>query len=306
MTARFIISFDCEGKWGIADEGSLYHQPYFTNKNLLAVYEKLIALLDQYAMKATFAFVTAFTFSKEQYHECRHEFKEVLIDGKPWLAEFNKEINAGNYEGWLVPECFNLVKATKVHELASHGFTHLPLDEHSISLEDFQHEMNMIKKYAPCQGRTDLTLVYPRNRIGYTAHLPGYGFIGYRALLKTPQPTRVFSLVRELNIFAHADRWGVNSMPIPIPPGRFLNWRNGVRKKIPIKLTLQRWQHMLNDAIKNKGILHLWSHPHNFINGDNMFILFEEILKIVSAAQKRGEINNITQQEYCYDVISVV
>ncbi len=303
MTARFIISFDCEGKWGMADKISAYHQPYFTTSNLVDVYKKLLSLLDQYEMKATFAFVGAFTLSFEEYQSCCHELGDVLIDGKPWLDIFNREIKQ-SHEGWFAPHCYEMVKQAGRHEIGSHGFTHLPLDENSISLAAFQHEMNLLKQYARYKNEANLTFIYPRNQIGYTEHLAASGFIGYRNVLKTTRkgPTgKIFSLLDEMNIFARADQPSPGKTPIVIPPGRFLNWRSGLRKKIPPGITIKRWEHILRDAIKNDGILHLWSHPHNFITGDNMFVLFEEILKKLADAQKKEEIHNRTQREYCLE-----
>lgn len=305
MTARFIISFDCEGKWGMADKISQYHQPFFTTKNLVAVYQKLLLLLEQYNIKATFAYVGAFSLSFNEYQTYRHELKEVLINGTPWLDIFNKEIAAGNTEGWFAPECYNMVRDTNFHEIGSHGFTHLPLDEASISLDDFKHEMYLLNKYAAYRNDPNLTFIYPRNRIGYPQHLASSGFIGYRDVLPTRWCGRlrpIFSLINELNLFTKADRVIPSTTPVIIPPGRFLNWRSGTRKKIPIGITVKRWENMLEDAIKNDGILHLWSHPHNFITGDNMFTLLEEILKMVAQAQKRGEIRSTTQRDYCLEI----
>jgi hypothetical protein len=77
-----------------------------------------------------------------------------------------------------------------------------------------------------------------------------------------------------------------------------LNWRAGVRRNIPIPVTLQRWKHLLHDAIARKKVLHLWTHPHNFVSGDRMFEVFEDILRQLAAARDAGNIVNLTQREY--------
>ena len=45
MPGIFIISFDCEGKWGI-DELNSHHEYYFTNDRLNKAYEKITNILD--------------------------------------------------------------------------------------------------------------------------------------------------------------------------------------------------------------------------------------------------------------------
>jgi len=66
--STFIISLDCEGKWGMADHISEYHRRTLTNENLLTTYRQLINLLDKWNIEATFAFVGAFSMDVE---ECR-------------------------------------------------------------------------------------------------------------------------------------------------------------------------------------------------------------------------------------------
>ena len=302
MTAQFIISFDCEGKWGMADQISSYHQPFFTTTNFKRTYRKLLSVLGKYNIKATFAFVGAFSLSMDVYQMYRPELKEVFINGRPWLDIFKREMHTGQKEGWFAPECYEMVKEAHEHEIASHGFTHLPLDEKSISLENFQHEMYLLKKYAPYKDHDQLSFIYPRNKIGYTQELTKYGFIGYRDVLQTSWQgfaRPIASIAREFNIFERSDAIGPMACPVIIPPGRFLNWRHGFRKRIPFTVTLKRWEYMLQDAIKNDGVVHLWTHPHNFIDGDRMFALLEKILEHVANAQESGKIKSLTQRDFC-------
>src|SRR3989338_4097292 len=288
MSANFIISFDCEGKWGAVDLDIDCYRHCYTNTNLINAYRKLTTLLDKYQIKATFAFVTAFTFSVDQYHDVRRDFREVFIHGKAWLHNFYKEILAENYEGWFTPQCYQIIKQAAVHEIASHGFTHLPLDENIISLDDCSYELAMTKKHASHGNDPNQTFVYPRNQIGFVSELDSAGFIGYREALK--KTGRLSSFLSELNIFSTAIDLSApnNALPISIPAGRILNWRCGFRRKIPISLTIKRWEYILDDAIKNQKTAHLWTHPHNFITGDNMYILLESIIKRVAQAQKKG------------------
>ena len=103
----------------------------------------------------------------------------------------------------------------------------------------------------------------------------------------------------ELNILQRAQNHSTNEQLIKIPSGYFLNWRSHLRKKVPISVTIKRWEHAINNAIKNNSVIHLWTHPHNFINGNNQYKLFEKILSFVARARDEKKISILTQKDYC-------
>jgi len=102
-----------------------------------------------------------------------------------------------------------------------------------------------------------------------------------------------------------AQNHATSDMLITIPGGAPLNWRHGLRQKIPIGFTVARWQNIINDAILHDKVVHLYTHPHNFITGDRMYFLLDEILRIASAALKRKELVNQTQKEYADSFITL-
>ena len=67
MSGQFIISFDCESKWGMADSLSSIHQEMFNASELERVYFELITLLEKYNMPATFGFVGALTMTSDVF-----------------------------------------------------------------------------------------------------------------------------------------------------------------------------------------------------------------------------------------------
>lgn len=46
----FILSFDCEGKWGMADQLEPYLQTSLTDRALASAYDTLVALLARFGM----------------------------------------------------------------------------------------------------------------------------------------------------------------------------------------------------------------------------------------------------------------
>jgi hypothetical protein len=45
-------------------------------------------------------------------------------------------------------------------------------------------------------------------------------------------------------------------------------------------VTVLRWTSLLRDAAKHDRVVHLWSHPHNFLTGDGMLPMFREIVRV--------------------------
>ncbi|MFC1485110.1 polysaccharide deacetylase family protein [bacterium] len=296
LSAIFIISFDCEGKWGMCDlDQSAYN--FITNDRLNDVYKSLVELLRFYQIKGTFAFVGAFTMTVSEFLSKRDWFSDVIINENSWLKSFKEKIDLGDFEGWLNPKALEIILAEGAHEIAGHSFTHLPVQNKN----NFLSEMHNMQKSLKLKGIIPKTFVYPRNQVVYAKLLKEFGILGYRDdLFKdySKYIKKVKSLLNEFNIFEKAQKHSYRKDVVNIPSGYFLNWRAHIRKKIPVEISIKRWKHLIKDAINNKKVLHLWTHPHNFINGDNQILLLKNILKMVKEASDVNKLKIMTQQEY--------
>src|SRR5437868_5867516 len=117
--ATFILSLDCEGKWGVADQLSERHEAYLTTKQLTHAYHTLLRVLARRKIKATFAFVGAFTMSADEYHSHPELFGSSPL-AKAWLRHFKTDMRSGNSQGWFAPAIFDAVRVDGRHEIASH------------------------------------------------------------------------------------------------------------------------------------------------------------------------------------------
>lgn len=300
MTAKFIISFDCEGKWGLADQLSDYYRSALTNDNLNKTYQRLKDILNKWCIKGTFAFVGAFTMSRDEYEANKAMFSSSSDRVQLWLQNMNKDISRNIFDGWFNLKAFEIISAEPHHEIAGHGFTHILLNENYISKDDFLREIDNLKAIKAFRGRDRMTFVYPRNQIGYVQELKKAGFIGYRdgKIFHTGIFSKIKRGIAEFNIWQASQREAKFDEIISIPSGFFLILRQGIRKKIPIFITIKRWKNLIYDAIKYERIVHLYTHPYNFITGDRMFDVLDMILAIVQSAQKQNDIINVTQKEY--------
>ena len=77
MTATFILSLDCEGKWGVADLLGSDHARQLTDDRLRKAYAEIVALLDEHQVPATFAFVGAFAQKPEAFARIAPEIEEM-------------------------------------------------------------------------------------------------------------------------------------------------------------------------------------------------------------------------------------
>jgi hypothetical protein len=303
--ATFIISLDCEGKWGMADNITPEHTLHLTNNNLNKAYRKLTQLFDHYQMKATFAFVGAILLSKEEYMNRIDWFQNVKINHTNWLDNFLKDAEKDNFDGWLNPRLLDIVQSYNNHEIASHGFSHLPLSEHLISNKVFELEMKNMKRVMAMKDLEAKTFIYPRNIVGFTSKLITYGIKGYRSGNSGNNTliNKSKNFLDEIKINQEAENHSIIENPIEIPSGKFLNWRSNKRRIIPIFITSSKWKHAIDDAIKRNKVVHLWTHPHNFITGNKQYKLLSNILEYASDAIHNEKMINLTQKDYCKEVL---
>ena len=94
----FIISFDCEGKWGMIDNLSEQNSNLLTNERLNDTYSNIIDIMKIFDIKGTFAFVGAFTMTKEEFINWNHFF-----NNKSWLKRFlhDVEINKPIFDSFF-------------------------------------------------------------------------------------------------------------------------------------------------------------------------------------------------------------
>jgi hypothetical protein len=101
--AIFIISLDCDGKWGLADRISDHHIRYFTNENIRQAYGDLVALFEKWDVSATFAFVMAFILAKEEVGSYADLFEDASC--RSWLRDFRRDAAAQRFEVGSSPGC---------------------------------------------------------------------------------------------------------------------------------------------------------------------------------------------------------
>jgi len=291
------FSFDCEGKWGMADISSNW-DANLTQVNLLETYEFILETLKDYDISATFAFVGAFTESREVFLD---ETLPCLSSENysKWLDYSKFRIMDKNEEGWFMPELLNLVKEYNVHEIASHGYTHIPFS--MLNHRDARTELKLIRQWAKKNKIECSTLVYPRNMIGHNNLLKEYGIFGYRdepdAITDHRVPKVIKTLIEETWVLKKSQQFELIE-PCKIPGGVFINWRYGFRNFVPPLVSLLKYRSMINDAILRNQVAHFWTHPHNFITSPSTKNLFKNLCEEVSIQRDKSKLVVKKQNDY--------
>jgi peptidoglycan/xylan/chitin deacetylase (PgdA/CDA1 family) len=298
--ARFILSFDCEGKWGMADDPAMASNNPIGHKSLVKAYARIFEILERYEVPATFALVGVFAGGYEEYVESRNE----LLESKPhrsWLQIPEQSFTAGVKDGWFYPELVQHIRSKGIHEIASHSYSHLPMNNQDVTRSSFSTELNLVQQWSAKNSIELGTFIFPRNQIQYPEELNNFGYLGYRQcdLQNAAYANRLKILQDECNIRKTSDAHSTLVKPIAIPPGTFLNWRHGPRRVIPEQLTLKRWSNVLQHAIAVGGVAHLWLHPHNLVTAKGQDRLFERAISMVAAMHKKDLLLPVTQKQYC-------
>ena len=292
MAGRFVVSLDCEGKWGMADAISPKYD-FITERKLERTYARLVAMFAAREIKATFAFVGAFTLPPEDRADFLGRMADPSYEGQPWTRHFRRAEKEGRIDGWFCPAAFDMV-AEAGHEIASHGFSHVPFDDPSTLDTDLDNDVALAVAAAAKRSVDLRTFVYPRNRVGRPEILVRHGVLGYRGQLSNG--SRLSSLLRELHVLDNAQTYspGITGALNVIPAGYFLNWQVGLRKLVPMAVSRARWRSILQSAARSDGVAHLWFHPHNLLSGPETEQLLDGILSDVEELRETGDIEVVT------------
>lgn len=303
MAGVFIVSLDCEGKWGMADHLQPYHHELLTDRALADVYDRIVGLFARYEISASFAFVMAFTLDDSERKDFAGELDRRAGAGEdPWLRYHWDELNAGRTQGWFQPHAFDVVQADGRHEIACHSFCHRPMGDKSLSPEGARAELAAAARIASRKGITPRTFIFPRNEIGNLRALKGAGYVGFREKLNRPDGRigRIARLAEEINMrpALHYRKPPQDGL-VPIPAGYFFNWRFGARRHIPPSVTLARWKSLLDRATAKDAVAHLWLHPHNLITGPGTAESLERVLAHAARLRDEGRLEVRTQEQFC-------
>ncbi len=294
MRGTLLISLDCEGKWGMADDPSMLGHQSITDNAIRWAYSQLLSLLEVNRLRATFAGVGLFMIGQERAIPYINELSQSRSH-REWLAIPSTAVAIGDLDGWFYEDLPSLVSSSGDHELASHGFSHLPFGTDGISEDTARFELNTMQKLSDSGEWKIRSMVFPRNQVSFTNLLSEYGITKYRGgSVGDGTSHRLRMLGNEFKIWSKAESIFSGS---EVPAGRFLNWRSGGRRVVPSNVTVRRWNQIMGHAARTGGCAHLWFHPHNLITGRNQLDLVSRVLRLAGEYVRKGHLYSTTFSE---------
>jgi len=284
LKGAFVISLDFELYWGVRDSRDLFTY----QENILGARQaipKLLALFQEYKIKATIAAVGLLCFDN----------KEELIKSIPsplphytnpkynWYPDHLNTIGANETEDKfhyglsLIKE----IQATQQHELATHTFAHYYTLEEGATPESFRADLQAAKKRAATLNLPFNSIIFPRNQYNdvFLAICKEEGLRGFRGtednwiyrplsrVLESKWRRAVRFLDSYFNISgSHCHNWEDLKHPsglYNIPSSRFLR-PYSQKLRLFERLRLKRITNAMTHAAINGQIFHIWWHPHNF------------------------------------------
>ena len=295
MTGTFILSLDCEGKWGVADHLDAGNHATLTDARLRDAYRAILDVLDRYAIPATFAFVGVFAEPAERLRPLLPMLEEMDGDAGGYLAPALADMREGTQQGWHGDWAVEMVQSARSdHEIGLHGVTHVPWGD--VGARFVEAERALLGQLTN-PTRDARTFIYPRNKVGHVDQLSAMGIEGYRAAKH--HSSRVASLLSEFALHEKpdqpCDRHGDQCV---IPAGRFLNFKAGLRRFVPTAVTVRRGANMLDRAARNGGIVHYWLHPENLAAAPDTIDALEGIVRHAAKLRDNGKCEIMTQLDY--------
>jgi peptidoglycan/xylan/chitin deacetylase (PgdA/CDA1 family) len=282
MAGTFILSLDCEGKWGVADHLDAGIHAALTDEALLRCYAEIVKALHARSLPATFAVVDFFTRSTQQLQQLARGDVSAML---PYTSAAWADLADGTRQGWSAPWLPDLVAAG--HEIASHGASHTPFGALAGPALDLELELIGKDKYR--------TIIFPRNDVAHVDRLGALGMLGYRARRAGNKISRIAD---EFNLFERSERRTEADAMTVIPAGFFINWRAGVRRYIPPAVSRMRARRLIDHAIATDGVVHYWTHPENIVTAPETMTNFLAICDEAVRGREQG-MSIVTQEQYC-------
>ena len=277
-----VISLDFELHWGVRDKRSV-DGPY--RENLLGArtaIPQILDLFEEFGVGATWATV-GFLFARNRRERdeflplIRPQYKNDKLDAYSEPTGDNEDDDPLHYAPSLVAR----IAKTPKQEIATHTFSHYYCQEPGETREAFAADIESATAIGRRYGFDIRSIVFPRNqfRAGYEGVLKEAGITCYRGnepnWMYRPRPrgeeTLAVRAPRLIDGYISLSgpkfiRWEEIAQPggiCDVRASMFLRPYSTQRKSLePIRL--RRIAGGIRAAAKNRGIFHLWWHPHNF------------------------------------------
>ncbi len=307
MSGKFVLSLDTELAWGTRHRrGVEVYKRHFDNyRNLVA---RLVGLLEEYQIKATWAFVGhLFLDSCDGKHADLVDSAHGGADYDDWRRhDPGTDIHRDPY--WYGRDILDKVLTMKPsQEIAAHTFSHVVLDERRCPAGMARCQVQACVDLGRQHGLAIESFVFPRGNVAHLQEVSGAGiraFRGIDASWHRKAPRSVAFILRGLDYLLalpppvyELSRLDCRHNMLNIPASQFLLPYDGLGSYVPTVSRIAKAKRGIKAAIARNAIYHLWFHPFNLGSSDRMFYVLKEILEAVRSERDKGNIEDCTMKE---------
>jgi hypothetical protein len=307
----FVFSLDTELAWGHFD---CFPSPAISmdSSQERKVVKRLLEIFDRYGIAATWALVGHMFYS-----QCEKCLVCPIMDWKGKYSVFD-QIYESNNPLWYGEDIVDLLLERRpVHEIAFHGYTHRLFDQKEMSEPEAIIEIKEWLRLSNRKNLVPVSVIFPRNKVGYLPMFKKEGFICYRGsqlkprFLSTPLIGRVLNWLDFKLQFCIPEVYRAVEEPgglVNLPASRHLFGMNPQVSEMLDRLNLGRMGIRrifkgVEKAAHEKKVIHIWAHPYEF-RSEKDFAQLILLLDSVSKEIKRGKIQSITMGELAQKVLN--
>lgn len=297
----FTLSLDFELIWGTQD---LFGPAGFREACLFErrrIVGDLLALLHEFQIPATWCIVGHLFLDA-----CDGKHLELTRPTHSWLRKDWFHHDPGGAEAdesvFLGKSLVEKILACPTRqEIGFHSFSHVVWGDPGCSKEVARSEMAACLKAATWTGRSAVSFVFPRNRVGHLEVLAANGIRVYRGpgprwYEQDENPSALGRLAHLLE--AAAGTPGPTVLPVATPQG-LVNLAgsmiylpaHGIRRLIPVEQRVRRAVKGLEHASEQRRVFHLWFHPTNL--ADRYTPMIGGLRRIFEAARRLRDAGRI-------------
>jgi len=320
-----VISIDTELAWGSVHRKAS-QRDLSLHERERDIVRRLLALFDQYRIKATWAIV-GHLFLKRCRRTGSDSHAQVLephYSRHPGVSlAYDPFSDAETDPFYYAPDIVDAVAAADMrHEVASHTFTHAILGNPGCSREVAYSQLEACQRLAAERNLAMVSLVFPRNSVGHLDVLCELEFTAFRGV-EMSWYRSVYALSGLRKVCHYFDRLTALTPPcyteltcyrsgpdrpwlVNLPASMLYVPYGGVWNLVPLSSRVRQSRRGIAEAVRRKGLFHLWFHPSNLATAELLWEGLEEILSFISAEIRNGRLESLTMADAAAYVNSIM
>lgn len=277
-----ILSFDFEIGWGDITNGVWkQREAKGVYKRLRQVLPEMLSTMDACDFSATWATVGAMieTPQSRDFSHLTNAQHKIVDSG----------IRFGEPDTFNGIDLFESVLAAMAdHQIACHSYSHIPFDYAGVDGKFVREELRRFKHTLAQYHLKTSKLVFPENTEGFYTELLDSGIDKVRVPADTFFKNRFLYLLSIAVIPPPTCKESIDSSGVTRHYGSMLFNDAGNAHRIP--LLERRIILGLNNVVTKNHDLHIWAHPFNFAESEQLLKSFKKMIERIAVLRDQGKL----------------